>query len=380
MWDLAVIGLGPAGSTAARVASAGGFRVLGIDKAEFPRYKPCAGGLTGRAEALLPPGASATIERRITRARLTLKNQPPIIIDVPEGLMATSRREILDTALVEAAESAGSVIRDGCEVRYLNPGKHGIEIVTEQGTESARFVLGADGANSRCARMLHASRLPFLPAWEVEYAMPDNIAVDIRSEVRFDIGVVSRGYGWSFPKGNTIAVGVSGRVRRRSDLDAAFHAMLERLPGSESWRAIHKQGHPIPLFSHRTSLAGSRIVLTGDAAGLIDPFLGEGIYYAVKSGSVAAEWVLENCTANTPDYSEYHRKIHADIGRELRIAHRLTGVIYRFPGMMYRMASKKPGVLTRLGRCLASGDGYPGFARELGYPYKAIFWGLNTKD
>ncbi|HPQ39670.1 MAG TPA: geranylgeranyl reductase family protein [bacterium] len=376
IWDLAVIGLGPAGSTAARVAAEHGLKVLALDRAVFPRYKPCAAGLTGRAEAMLPAGALGTIERRIFRARITLHDLAPIVIDVDQGLMVTTRRETLDTALVAAAGDAGATLREGCHVRRVVSEGTGIRIETGHGVDHARFAVAADGANSRCAALLNPRRRRFLPAWEVEYELPADAAPEIRSEVRFDIGVIPRGYGWSFPKRETIAVGVCGRIHSRHALDLAFDAMRSRLPGSAAWRVITRRGHPVPLYEPRACLAGRRIVLTGDAGGMIDPFLGEGITYAMRSGFLAVHWVSENLERESPDYGAYHRIIQREIGRELRTANRLTHVVYRFPAIMYRMATRKPGVLSALGRSLATEEGYPGFAKSLRYPYKALFWGV----
>jgi len=124
-------------------------------------------------------------------------------------------------------------------------------------------------------------------------------------------------------------------------------------------------------------LANQRLILAGDAGGLIDPFLGEGIYHAVVSGEIAARWVLESINSQAPDHSRYARLIDDAIGKELCFASRLATVIYRFPGLMYRLTRGKPEVLVTFGSCLTDEHGYRSFAKQIGYPYKLLFMGLD---
>ncbi|MCD4654202.1 geranylgeranyl reductase family protein [bacterium] len=374
MWDLIIAGLGPAGSTAAQIAAKAGLNVLALDRASFPRYKPCAAGLTGRAVKIIPVALEDYLEVSVERAQIRMGSMPPVDIYQPDGLMVTTRRETLDMLLLRTAEAAGATIREECSVQSIEIFDESVIVSTSSGKERSRFLIGADGANSVAARYICKQRLSFLPAWEVEFEY--NPANQSDFIVRFDLGIVPRGYGWAFPKLNTISVGVAGRLSSRQAIDAAFNSMISRLPGSEKWRPIISRGHPVPLFDPKYKLAANRILLTGDAGGLIDPFLGEGIYYALVSGRIAAQWVSENIDSDKPKYREYSTEITATIGRELMLARRLASVIYRFPKTMFKLTSLNPGILTTFGESLADPEGYCGFASRVGFPYRMMFWGV----
>ncbi len=132
MWDLIVIGLGPAGSTAARTAAQHGLKILGLDSAKFPRYKVCAAGLTGRAEKLLPLTPDRYLEKSVRRICITLRDRKPIVVESSDVLMSTTRRETLDTALLNLASDAGAVIREGCRVDKVCVEKDGIRMLFQR--------------------------------------------------------------------------------------------------------------------------------------------------------------------------------------------------------------------------------------------------------
>lgn len=377
MWDLIVVGLGPAGSTTARLAAQAGLRVLALDKATFPRYKPCAAGLTGRAADRIPIPRSEYIDFEFDLATIHMGQRSPIRVTDNEYLMATTHREVLDTKLVNLAREAGAEIRENQCVRTVQSAVDSVTVSSSGQVETARFVVGADGANSCIARSLNRHRIDFLPAWEVEYDHGGMLSdQQLKESLIFDLGVVKRGYGWAFPKKQTIAVGVAGRIKTRSAMEEGVRAMLNRFPSQSGWKIISASGHPVPIYSTRYRLAGDGILLAGDAGGLIDPFLGEGIFHAVLSGEIAAGWVAENVNKDRPDYDEYSRCIDREIGCELRVAERLASVIYRFPSFMFGLTQRSDNVLKEFGRCLTREGGYQTFARTIGLPYKLIFLGL----
>jgi len=378
MWDLIVSGLGPAGSTAARIAAEAGLRVLAFDKAAFPRYKPCAAGLTGRTTKILPMKTDEYVELSINHALITMGSMSPVKVFNPDGLMVTTRRETLDTLLVEHAVNAGVVIRESCPMKLMDVSEKAVQVSTPHGTETGAFLIAADGANSSIARFLLNKHSPFLPSWEVEFEYDRSEQSEIVA--RFDLGIVPRGYGWSFPKLNTIAVGVAGKLSSRRAVDMAFKAMMDRLPGSEKWIPVISRGHPIPLYDPARRLAFGRVLLTGDAGCLIDPFLGEGIYHAIESGRIAAQCIENNIRASKSIEnmnSEFLLAIDRKIGKELKLAGRLASVIYKFPGFMFRLTSRSPDVLTEFGLSLTEEEGYRAFAKKVGYPYKLLFIGCS---
>ncbi|MBN1879405.1 geranylgeranyl reductase family protein [bacterium] len=373
MWDVIVVGMGPAGSTAARVAAQHGMNVLGIDRARFPRHKPCAAGLTGRAARLLPLSPEQYQEVSVKRIRIMLGDNPPIKIDSPANLMTTTRRDVLDTALLKHAVDAGVRIIEGCRVNRITTNSRSVEVFFDGGSERTHRLIGCDGANSIVRRILQSKHPRCYPAWEAEYRLPDDIDAETQLDAVFDLGVVRRGYGWIFPKKRSVSVGLAGLFESRKTMEKAFQDLLKHIPGHIGWECIRKTGHTIPVYNSRNIIAGDRVLLAGDAGSLVDPFLGEGLYYALRSGDIAGRWVAGKHDGIGEGMNGYQTIIKETIGRELVIAGRLARIVYSVPGWMHHMAAHHPSILFQFADCLANDNGYTGFLKTLPFPWKLAF-------
>lgn len=151
---VAVVGAGPAGSTAARLLAGRGAEVRLFEARRLPRDKACGGGLTPKAQHLVPASALGTVERRIDRVELRAPHLPPIHLMAPEATIAMVERARFDLALVEEAARAGTTIRDGEPVRDLVEDESGVVVTTERERWRADAVIAADGEPSRAARRL----------------------------------------------------------------------------------------------------------------------------------------------------------------------------------------------------------------------------------
>ena len=151
-WNVVVVGAGPAGSSAARIAAERGRRVLLLDAARFPRYKTCGGGLIGMSLDLLPPAALAVVERRVATATFSLRSGPARRVRSTRPFLALARRESLDQALVDAAVAAGATFRDHTRVSRIEEAPEGLLLGTSAGTIRAGAVIGADGSASVVGR------------------------------------------------------------------------------------------------------------------------------------------------------------------------------------------------------------------------------------
>jgi menaquinone-9 beta-reductase len=312
MWDVLVVGAGPAGSAAALAAldACPDARVLLLDRADFPRDKACGDGIAPHAlDVLAGVGAPPIDGHQVRRLRLGFVNGP-----MASGPMRRHayviRREVFDARLVEAAVARGA---------HLS--RHVVRSVERRGNHvlvdgiAARVVVGADGANGVVRRLLGLAD-----------PRPGTVAVAIRGYAPLrgdaDEQVITFGdhhwpaYAWSFPLGDGRAnVGygellVGGRLLRRRDLLARLDVLL---PGAGAdatdWRAHH-----LPLSSGRPAQPDGPVLLAGDALSLINPLTGEGIFYAVLSGALAGL-----AAVGGGDPGRAHRAaLRRELGRHLR--------------------------------------------------------------
>ena len=281
-YDVAVIGAGPAGSTAAYRLARAGARVLIVDKARFPRDKPCGGGVTARAARLLPFSIDPVVEDVIERVECRLDFGPRFERLAHEPLAYMTQRRRLDHFLLEQAEAAGAEVRQGTTVdaRELDAG----------------VVICADGCNGTGAKQLGlAPEVVHGVALEANYPRDERYA---RTMV-LEIASVPGGYGWIFPKGDHVNVGVGGWAREGPHLRAHLRRMCEAY-GIDPDAAANTRGYRLPMRHPGGPLVRGNAAVIGDAAGLVDPFSGDGMYEAFYSAQLVAEAVL---AGDLPSYA-----------------------------------------------------------------------------
>jgi len=306
-----VVGAGPAGSTAARLLAELGARVTLVEARRLPRPKLCGGGLTPKAQRLLPPRALATIVRVVETVELRGGRLPPLRVTRGDAVIAMVERDRFDLALAEAAASAGAEVRDGEPVLEAGESDAGVWIETGRGRLRADALVVADGEPSRLSRRLgmasRASRLAF--ALEVDTPLALATAADT-ALVAF---TVPSGYAWYFPKQDHGNVGVA---TARADRYRGLGHDLARFTASLGLDVVgaRVRGHWIPVGLRRGPSASRRVVLVGDAAATADPLFGEGIAYALYSAHMAAQAIADWCEGGTPDLRVYDARLRAGLG------------------------------------------------------------------
>ncbi len=331
-YDVAVVGTGPAGSTAARLLAEGGARVALLDKAALPRYKTCGGGVLGRAYRRLPETARGAVEREFRTIALNfLSGGPSLSATRPEPLVHMTMRPELDHQLALAARDAGAELVESCPIRRISETADGVTLESDTRRFQARFVIGADGIHSVVAKAGGWSDLPHLaPAleWEVTVA-PEDFA-RIQDDARFDFDVIESGYAWVFPKHDHLSIGILSVTPRYRDLQKRLEEYMARLPLGEIVK-IERHGWLIPLAPRREPLARGRILLVGDAAGLVDPITAEGISNSLLSGQLAATALLESHLDPASAANHYLSLLRPAILNELRAARLLARFLYHHP-------------------------------------------------
>lgn len=306
-----VVGAGPAGSTAARLLAERGARVTLIEARRLPRPKLCGGGLTPKAQRLLPLRSLATVERRVETVELRGGRVPPFRVTRPEAAIAMVERASFDFALVEAASASGVEVRDGERVLDAGEDEAGVWLVTDRDRLRADALVAADGEPSRTARRLGLASAPTRLALALEIDVPLSIAV------RPDTAVISYsvpgGYAWYFPKRDHANMGVASA---RRSLDRTLREDLARFATSVGLEvdAAGIRGHWLPIGLRRGTVASRRAVLVGDAAAMADPLFGEGIAYALHSADLAAAATTDWAAGRAPDLHAYDARLRASLG------------------------------------------------------------------
>lgn len=334
--DVVVVGAGPGGSTAARECAERGLSVVLLDKAQFPRDKPCGGGVNVRAARLLPFALDEVIERRVVGMEVSVRRKGAYRKVAESPITYMTRRRRLDALLVQRAIDAGAVLRERAPVREVTAGPDVCHV--RAGTEQfvARVVVAADGANGRTAKLAGiAVDLHRGIAMEARAPLSSLLASRYRDTLSVDLGTVPGGFGWMFPKGDHVNIGVGGWMHEAVHLRTRL-ATLARGYGIDPGDVEDRRAHIVPVRKPRSALVHGRVVLVGDAAGLVDPLSGEGIHAAIQSGRLAAEHIAAHLRGDAPDLDGYRRAIEADLGRELSIGLMLHDLVQLAPGASAR--------------------------------------------
>ncbi|UCH87153.1 MAG: geranylgeranyl reductase family protein [Dehalococcoidia bacterium] len=330
-YDVIVVGAGPAGSTLARLLAGQGVRVLLLDRARFPRDKPCGGTVTVRAASHLDIDLAPVVERTIFAGRFTYRLGKAFRHRSDQPLTFMTQRHRLDLFLAEQAAAAGAQFHDGEPVRAAEAAERTVTVRTDKGHYTARALAGADGANGIVGQSTGAApRVDLLVGLERNVPLEETVEHRWEDTVALDLGALPGGYGWVFPKGNHLNVGVGAwrhfapHLRRRlADLCQRY-----RLPSD---RLSELRGHHLPLRRPGSPIARGPAVTLGDAAGLVDPLSGEGIHTAFLSARLAAEAIMRYLEEQTADLSSYQAAVDREIMPELIASRKLQDTFHYAP-------------------------------------------------
>jgi geranylgeranyl reductase family protein len=350
-YDVIVVGAGPGGSTAARFCAQAGLKTLLIEKERLPRYKPCGGCLSTKTVNLLGLDLSPVLENTIYGANFTyyLKDRFSIRSEHPIAFLVM--RDRFDQFLVKKALGKGTEILEGERVVRVEEKGNGIEVELTTGKRlRCEYLIGADGSESTIAKS--SSLLP--PKGDkngmgVESEIPFESVTDFPKEdlhhIHLDFGQIPNGYGWVFPKREGLSIGVGGmyrdrvKINPRQYLDLFIHG-LNYIKEGEVKKVM---GHPLPSFyDEEQKVSRGKILLVGDAAHLMDPLMGEGIYYAIRSGMLAAEAITQSKEKGVSPSALYQSWVGSHIFDNLRWPLRLSRLVFRFTKLAYRTLQHYP--------------------------------------
>jgi geranylgeranyl reductase family protein len=331
VYDVAVVGGGPAGAAAARAAAQLGASTVLLERAVLPRYKRCGGGLVGVSAATagidLAPLARDAAGRVLVTCGFGLRWSRA----APGPLLTMVARSELDAALVEAAAAAGARVRERCVVTGAEQDRHAVTLRVRGGDPvRARYVVAADGVSSRLAAAAGVRLRQVDLGLEGEFRAPRGWA----GRLWLDWGPVPGSYAWLFPKGDTVTVGVIGDRRQPAGLRAYYAAVVGWLGLAAP---LLEGGHHTRVRAAGSPLVDGRVLLAGDAAGWLEPWSREGISFALRSGRLAGE------AAAQQDPAAYPRRAQAALQPEVAAGGQLLRAFTAHPRSFHAALASPPG-------------------------------------
>ncbi len=338
--DAFVVGLGPAGSTCAWLLAIMGLSVIGIDRSGFPRIKPCGGCISDRLRKMMGPAVEDAVEREYYGSVLVYRDGEELAFRSDSPVAYGIGREVLDSLLLGRARRAGVEVNLGERFLTAVVEENFIEVRTNERSYRVRYLVGADGAGGTVSRMVRGEA-PAMIAYDVRI---DGWPFDSpRDMLRIYFGSVPGGYGWAFPKNGYTSLGIVTSTVKGAKTRDLLDGFLRETIGLDRTGSVEVRGGLIPLHRkgklHRLSL--KRIVLVGDSGGFVDPFLAEGISYAVQSAMLAAPIIVSACERGDGDLSLYDTAARDVFYTAFDSAGTLARYVYTFPRLSFLVMKKK---------------------------------------
>lgn len=377
MNSIAVIGAGPAGSTAAEQLARAGYRVYLLDE-KLAWEKPCGGGVTYKAYERYPYLRDNAARRRdVSTCELQATGVKPYRFALNQPVLIYSRRD-LNAMLIERAASAGASV-EKARITAVERRSAGWRLTTPSSALEADYAIVATGARNVLR--------DFGTQWDTHNTM---LAMGYYIPGKLESVVIRffpwlQGYVWLFPRGDHISAGICGKRSDRRNLRKALEDYLDE--SDIAWRGAAFYAHLLPSLESAhwrgNRLAGEGWMAAGDAGGLVDPITGEGIYYAIRSGDLAARVLADERISAEAKASAYARAVERDFGADLELASKICRLFYlghagigTVPQRMIQFARGNAQIRNLLQDLMSGTQDYAGLRERLADSISARVFGV----
>lgn len=353
--NLIIVGAGAAGSAAAYLSAKAGLDTLIIEKEKWPRYKACGGALSARTTKILKKHnielGKDIITKEIDKFKFSFTKKIGYELKYNKTPIKLVNRKYFDDFLLKKALASGAELIDENQVLKIEEFKDNVLIESEKSTYQCKYLIAADGANSKISYYLNPDRKKIKSykgiAIEAEIERNKLTNDNFEDQILIDFKYLNNGYAWLFPKQKHLSIGIGSMKLKKLNIKEIFYNYLSDLDIEVDENQYLLQAHPIPVYSKKVKIkrGSKRILLAGDAANLADAFIGEGIFYALASGFAAAETVIESNDDKFLISQNYQNKLESTIFSELRAAEKTAGLFYNNQKIVQLILNRRKDLL-----------------------------------
>ena len=364
MFDCIIVGAGPAGGSAAYHLAKAGHSVLVLDKANFPRDKSCGGGVSPAIAQWFDFDFAPVVQNHVSQVKYTFKMGDPAEVEL-EGVtpMWMVQRSQFDSFLIEQAIGKGAEFKSGVEVTGATLQGETWQVQTSDGTFEGKYLIAADGVNSTVAKLIGMEDSSTIAAASLQ--VPGEVS-DRRSKTAFfDFGSLKNGFMWCFPKADGYSFSAA-YVRNPKGKPEELKKQLTKyaeLFDLDASRGEYKE-HPLNLWDKERTLHSDRALLAGEAAGMVDPLIGEGVRPAMFTGVRAAGAVIGALAGDVDALTSYTESVNQEWGENLSKADFLAGLFFKAPKIAYKVGVKRPTAGQLMGKILCGELSYSQVAEK----------------
>jgi geranylgeranyl reductase family protein len=373
MYDCIIVGAGPAGATAAYNLAKLGKSVVVVDRADFPRSKPCGGGVSPAIAKWFDFDFAPVIKNKVSQVKYTWKFEDAVEIELQNVTpMWMVRRDEFDNFLLQQAIAQGAEFKGSTEVTGIQLQEQTWCIGTNQGELQAKYLIAADGANGPMAGWLGFSPAQKVLAANLE--VPAEVSERRQNLAYFDFGSLKNGFMWVFPKTDGYSFsgafvknqkGNAGELQKQlTNFAQKFEVDLSKSQYTEYTMNLWQEDRPLHT---------KQALIAGEAAGIVDPLIGEGIRPAIFTGIEAAEAIDRALAGDENALSNYSQVINQEWGSDLAKANSVAGLFYKFPQIAYKIGVKRPSAGQTIGKILCGDLRYSDIAEKISKKLKGGF-------
>ena len=335
LFDVAIVGAGPSGSLLAYYLGREGYRILLADKEKSPGGKVCAGGLPVKIVEIFPFDINPLIEKKIFEVTLTRGLENRCWRLSPKPLLYTVSRGKLDDFILRKALNAEIVFSEGPKVERFSLEGEAWSIKIGDKVVRASLLVGADGVNGIVAKTLRLTPSSHFHIG-IQYEVPIRSLKNPRYPEYLERGMVldwgpfEDSHTWVIPKNETASVGIQGPNEIGKELKEYLDNFLRHYGVSPA--GLEVRGELMPHRTEENPITGKRFLLIGDAAGLVNFWTGQGIFYTIKSARFAAVIINSFLKGETESLDGYEFAVNREITKEIKASHQFSRIFTSFSG------------------------------------------------